>query len=154
MKFNKIKIIIVVVLSTLPGFSQDILTKKDALKITLENNFGVKVSTVEHLLAALYIAEIDNAIIEIDNEEVPIMDGSSKNFIEGIFRAGVKSQIEKRKFIKVQNEIHFLVLCVCFTEIYNPTQGKPDFPTVNHSRVLDQLGQSDWPSNGNGKSSA
>jgi len=44
MKFNKIKIIIVVVLSTLPGFSQDILTKKDALKITLENNFGIKIA--------------------------------------------------------------------------------------------------------------
>ena len=48
---------------------------------TLENNHGVKVSTVEHLLAALYIVGIDNAIIEIDNEEVPIMDGSSRDFI-------------------------------------------------------------------------
>ena len=46
---------------------------------TLENNFGVKVSTVEHLLAALYIVGIDNALVEIDNEEVPIMDGSSKD---------------------------------------------------------------------------
>ena len=42
---------------------------------TLKNEFGIKVSTVEHLLAALYICEIDNAIIEINNEEVPIMDG-------------------------------------------------------------------------------
>ena len=40
----------------------------------------LRVSTVEHLLAALYIANIDNAIIEIDNEEVPIMDGSAKKF--------------------------------------------------------------------------
>ena len=39
-------------------------------------------STVEHLLAALYIAEIDNAVIEINNEEVPIMDGSSKVFFD------------------------------------------------------------------------
>ena len=46
----------------------------------LENKHGVKVSTVEHLLAALYISGIDNAIIEIDNEEVPIMDGSQKIF--------------------------------------------------------------------------
>ena len=45
-----------------------------------KNNFGIKVSTVEHLLAALYIAEIDSAVIEIDNEEVPIMDGSAKDF--------------------------------------------------------------------------
>ena len=48
---------------------------------TLTNEHGVKVSTVEHLLAALYISEIDNAIIEIDNEEVPIMDGSAKDFL-------------------------------------------------------------------------
>jgi len=47
---------------------------------TLENESGVKVSTVEHLLAAFYIAGIDNALIEIDNEEVPIMDGYTKNF--------------------------------------------------------------------------
>ena len=49
---------------------------------TLENEYGVKVSTVEHLLAAFYIAGIDNALIEIDNEEVPIMDGSAKDFLE------------------------------------------------------------------------
>ena len=48
---------------------------------TLENKFGVKVSTVEHLMAALYILEIDNAFIEIDNEEVPIMDGSAIDFL-------------------------------------------------------------------------
>ena len=47
---------------------------------TLENSYGAQVSTVEHLLAALYIAEIDNVLIEIDNKEVPIMDGSAKNF--------------------------------------------------------------------------
>ena len=49
------------------------------LRTTLENEHGVKVSTVEHLLAALYFSGIDNAIIEIDNIEVPIMDGSAKN---------------------------------------------------------------------------
>ena len=49
---------------------------------TLKNEKGVKVSTVEHLLAALYIADIDNVIVEINNEEVPIMDGSTKNFLD------------------------------------------------------------------------
>ena len=49
---------------------------------TLENKFGIKVSTVEHLLAAIYIAGIDNVTIEIDNEEVPIMDGSAKEFLK------------------------------------------------------------------------
>ena len=48
----------------------------------MENINGVKVSTVEHLLAALYLAEIDNAVVEINNEEVPIMDGSAKVFLE------------------------------------------------------------------------
>ena len=47
---------------------------------TTENEHGVKVSTVEHLLAALYISEIDSAVIEINSEEVPIMDGSAKEF--------------------------------------------------------------------------
>ena len=50
------------------------------LSTTLQNKYGVKVSTVEHLLASLYIAGIDSAIIEIDNEEIPIMDGSAKDF--------------------------------------------------------------------------
>ena len=48
------------------------------------NEHGAKVSTVEHLLAALYISEIDNAVVEINNEEVPIMDGSAKEFLEQI----------------------------------------------------------------------
>ena len=58
---------------------------------TLENEYGAKVSTVEHLLAALYIAEIDNAIIEIDNEEVPIMDGSAKDFLNSLNVAEIKT---------------------------------------------------------------
>ena len=48
----------------------------------LMNKYGVKVSTVEHLLAALYISGIDNALIDINTEEVPIMDGSAKDFIK------------------------------------------------------------------------
>ena len=62
---------------------------------TLENNFGVKVSTVEHLLAALYITGIDNALIEIDNEEVPIMDGSSKDFINTLKELQLVTQSKK-----------------------------------------------------------
>ena len=68
---------------------------------TLQNKFNVTVSTVEHLLAALYITGIDNALIEIGNREVPIMDGSSKEFVETIFRTGLKKQNAKRKFLKV-----------------------------------------------------
>ena len=57
---------------------------------TLENEHGIKVSTVEHLLAAMYIANIDNAIIEIDGEEVPIMDGSAKDFLRALNQTEIK----------------------------------------------------------------
>ncbi len=72
---------------------------------TLENNHGVKVSTVEHLLAAFYILEIDNAIVEIDNEEVPIMDGSSKEFISVLENKVQDNQNKKRKYLKILNKI-------------------------------------------------
>ena len=68
---------------------------------TLENDFGVKISTVEHLLAALYIAGIDNVLIEINNEEVPIMDGSAKEFLEILTKQELLQLSEKRKFLKV-----------------------------------------------------
>ena len=72
---------------------------------TLENEYGAKVSTVEHLLAALYIAEIDNAIIEIDNEEVPIMDGSAKNFLDVLNKTKIKIFSKKRKYLKILDKI-------------------------------------------------
>jgi len=68
---------------------------------TLENKQGIKVSTVEHLLAALYINGIDNAVIEIDNEEVPIMDGSAKDFLENIKKIDLKQQPKRRKYLKI-----------------------------------------------------
>ena len=64
---------------------------------TLENKDGVKVSTVEHLLAAFYITGIDNAIIEINNEEIPIMDGSAKDFLNIIKNTKIKELSKKRK---------------------------------------------------------
>ncbi len=75
---------------------------------TLENNNGVKVSTVEHLLAAFYILGIDNAIVEIDNEEVPIMDGSSKEFINILENKVLNNQIKKRKYLKILNKIELI----------------------------------------------
>ena len=74
---------------------------------TLENEYGVKVSTVEHLLAALYIAQIDNAIIEINNEEVPIMDGSSKDFLDSLYTIENKILNKKRKYIKILDFVKF-----------------------------------------------
>ena len=75
---------------------------------TLENEQGVKVSTVEHLLAALYIAGIDNALIEIDCDEIPIMDGSAKNFLEVFDSKKIKSQSKKRKYLKVEEKIELV----------------------------------------------
>ena len=61
-----------------------------SLNTTIENEFGTKVSTIEHLMGALFGLGIDNAIIEIDNEEVPILDGSAKKFIQKINSVGLK----------------------------------------------------------------
>ena len=72
---------------------------------TLENDFGVKVSTVEHLLAALYIAEIDNVLIEINNDEVPIMDGSAINFLKVLKNTSIKSLTSKRNYLKIKEKI-------------------------------------------------
>ena len=74
---------------------------------TLQNEFNVTVSTVEHLLASLYIAGVDNALIEVSNSEVPIMDGSSKEFVETISRVGVKVLKAKRKYLKIVKKFEY-----------------------------------------------
>ena len=61
-----------------------------SLNTTIENEFGAKISTIEHLMGALFGLGIDNALIEIDNEEVPILDGSAKEFINQIVSSGLK----------------------------------------------------------------
>ena len=78
-----------------------------SLNTTVENNFGVKVSTIEHLMGALFGLGIDNALIEIDNEEVPILDGSAKEFIEKIIVAGVDVSETPIKIIKINKEIKY-----------------------------------------------
>ena len=72
---------------------------------TLENEFGVKVSTVEHLLAALFVAEIDNVIIELNTQEVPIMDGSAKDFLDVLKNSEIKTLSKKRNYFRVFNKI-------------------------------------------------
>ena len=78
-----------------------------SLNTTIENEFGVKVSTIEHLMGALFGLGIDNAIVEIDNEEVPILDGSAKIFIEKIISAGFKISNSPIKIIKINKEVNF-----------------------------------------------
>ena len=78
-----------------------------SLNTTIENEFGVKVSTIEHLMGALFGLGIDNALIEIDNEEVPILDGSAKKFIEKILTAGFTLSESPIKIIKINKKISF-----------------------------------------------
>ena len=68
---------------------------------TITNESGVSVSTVEHLMGALYGMGIDNALIEIDNQELPIFDGSAKLFIEAISKVGIKNSDTPIKVIKI-----------------------------------------------------
>ncbi|MCH8545372.1 MAG: bifunctional UDP-3-O-[3-hydroxymyristoyl] N-acetylglucosamine deacetylase/3-hydroxyacyl-ACP dehydratase [Cryomorphaceae bacterium] len=73
---------------------------------TLEKN-GAKVFTVEHLLAALAGSQIDNCIVEIDNEEVPIMDGSAQPFVALIQSAGIEQQKAERDIFVVDEVMHY-----------------------------------------------
>ena len=78
-----------------------------SLNTTIQNEFGVKVSTIEHLMGALFCLGIDNVLIEIDNEEVPILDGSAKIFIERIVSAGIEISDTPIKIIKINKEVNF-----------------------------------------------
>jgi len=78
-----------------------------SLNTTIENESGVKVSTIEHLMGALFGLGIDNALIEIDNEEVPILDGSAKEFIQKIIISGIKVSDSPIKIIKINKKIEY-----------------------------------------------
>ena len=78
-----------------------------SLNTTVENEYGAKVSTIEHLMGALFGLGIDNVVIEIDNEEVPILDGSAKIFIEKILSAGIVKTDSPIKIIKINKEVNY-----------------------------------------------
>jgi len=71
----------------------------------IQNSNGASVSTIEHLMAAFYGEEIDNALVEINQGEVPILDGSAIDFVEAIRSVGVEEQKAPRKFIKVLKKV-------------------------------------------------
>ena len=75
---------------------------------TISNEFGVKVSTIEHLMGALYGIGVDNAIIEINSQEVPILDGSAKFFIKEILFVGLESSNKPIKIIKINKKVEFI----------------------------------------------
>ena len=72
---------------------------------TITNEYGISVSTIEHLMAALYGLGIDNALIEINSQEVPIMDGSAKIFVEKFLTIGFQISEVPIKIIKITNEV-------------------------------------------------
>ena len=78
-----------------------------SLNTTISNDFGVKVSTIEHLMGALFSLGIDNALIEIDNEEVPILDGSAKEFVKKILIADFVTSNKPIKIIKINKKVEF-----------------------------------------------
>ncbi len=86
----------------LPNFSN---VNNTVLNTTICNEYGVKVSTVEHLMGALFGLGVDNVLIEIDNEEVPILDGSAKEFIEKIMLSGLEKSEVPIKIIKINKKV-------------------------------------------------
>ncbi len=87
-----------------PNFSN---VSNTSLNTTISNEFGIKVSTIEHLMGAFFGLGVDNALVEIDNEEVPILDGSAKEFIKKIVTAGFKVSDAPIKIIKINKKIDF-----------------------------------------------
>ena len=71
----------------------------------IKNSYGISISTVEHLLAAFYGEGIDNILVEIDCPEIPIMDGSSFDFVEAIRSVGTENQNFSRKFINTKKKV-------------------------------------------------
>ena len=78
-----------------------------SLNTTISNDYGVKISTIEHLMGALFGLGIDNVLVEIDNEEVPILDGSAKLFVEKIISSGLKTSEIPIKIIKILKNVKF-----------------------------------------------
>tara|TARA_Y100000816_G_C26098058_1_gene581422 strand:+ start:1381 stop:2295 length:915 start_codon:yes stop_codon:yes gene_type:complete len=72
---------------------------------TISNEYGASISTIEHLMAALFSLEIDNCQIELNNSEVPILDGSSKNFIDEISKVGIKEERVPIKIISIKKKV-------------------------------------------------
>ena len=75
---------------------------------TISNEHNVKISTIEHLMAALYGLGIDNAEIDINAQEVPILDGSAKIFVDKILEVGIKNSDVPIKIIKIEKKVEII----------------------------------------------
>lgn len=79
--------------------------KSTQLCTTLGDSHGNTISTVEHILSALYGLDIDNVFIDLDNHEVPVNDGSSKKFVDEIERVGISDQQSFKQYVKILRPI-------------------------------------------------
>ena len=71
----------------------------------IANKNGISISTVEHLMAAFFGEGIDNALVEVNASEIPILDGSASDFVEAIRSVGIKEQNAQRQFIQVEKKV-------------------------------------------------
>lgn len=83
------------------------LVTETRLCTVLANKAGASVSTVEHLLSAMAALGVDNAVVEIDGPEIPIMDGSAADFVDAIDRAGLQKQEARRKALKIKKMVSY-----------------------------------------------
>ena len=96
--------------SKLPG-NQNIIEaslkniKTSQLCTTIENEYGLSVSTIEHLMAALHAFGLDNLLIDIDSSEMPILDGSSIEYTKALLKIGLKQLKSKKRYLKILRSI-------------------------------------------------
>lgn len=88
-----------------PIIDADVDFVVDTSRGTLLEKNGVRIGTIEHTLAALIGMDLDNVLIEVDNEEAPIIDGSSRYFVEAIERVGIVEQEAEREYFEIKKKI-------------------------------------------------
>ena len=91
-----------------PSVKADVDNVVETIRSTTIEANGARISTIEHLMAALVGNHVDNVLIEINGDEVPILDGSSEPFIETIQKAGVKKQDAQKIYYTLQHNISFI----------------------------------------------
>lgn len=92
-------------LENAPVIDADVDLVIDTSRGTLLEKNGARIGTIEHALAALTGMDLDNVLIEVNNEEAPIMDGSSRFFVEAIEKAGITEQEAEREYFEIKEKI-------------------------------------------------
>ena len=116
-----------------PRFNNVIDTQ---LCTTLSNEFGTKVSTIEHLMGALYGLGIDNLIVETNAQELPILDGSAKIFVEKILSAGLKLSSTPIKLIKINSKVTYEEGCKSISLDKSKVASEIDFELKYNNKVI------------------